>query len=150
MIDIMERKFLYLIENIMTKILRISGSGNGCHISCLHTEKQCQHCHDHQDNSSLYDVIHISLCDSHINDLCHLKRDQHFHKNFQNYKKRCHDRLLFVFSDRFQQCFVHRYLLLFIFLSHNFLLFSCFLIYLLSFLLFLLLPPFLLRQGSDT
>ena len=107
MVNIFEGKILYLVENIMTKIFCISGSCHSRHISCLHTKKQSKHRHNHKNHSTLYNISQITICNTHINDLCHFQRNEHFHQYLKNYKNRCQYRLFPVFPNRFKKCLIH-------------------------------------------
>ena len=88
MVNVFERKILHLIENIMAKIFRITSSRYGCHITGLHTKKQCQHRHCNKNYSALYNITKITIGYSNIYDLCHFQRNENLHHDLQNYEKR--------------------------------------------------------------
>ena len=87
MVNIFEGKVLHLIKNIMTEVLCISCTCHRRHISRLHTEIKCKHCHNYKDHSPLHNISQISVCNSHVNDLCHFQRNEHFHQYLQDYQQ---------------------------------------------------------------
>ena len=100
MIDVSKGKILDLVKNVMTEIFCISRRCHSGELPRLRSEKQCQHGHHDQKKAQLYDISHIAVCDAHIDDIRHQKRDQHFQQHFQHDKHRRQYRLALVFPDR--------------------------------------------------
>ena len=83
MVDISKREILYPIKNIMAQILCIPGGCDRAHLPRLRAEYQRQHSHENKQEADLDDVAHVAVGNAHVDDLCHQKRDQHFHEHFK-------------------------------------------------------------------
>ena len=86
MIDILKRKFLYLIKNIMSQIFCVAGCCHCRHFSCDHAKPQSQHSHDHKDQPALDNVVDIPFGNANVNDLCHFHGNENLHQYLKDYK----------------------------------------------------------------
>ena len=98
MVNILKRKVLYFIKNIVAQILRITCSRLRRKFSGHRTEKQSKHGYNrHQDTHSDH-IAEILSLNSDINDIRHLEGNNYFHQNLKNDEQRCQYCLLFIFT----------------------------------------------------
>ena len=86
MVDVFKGKLLNLVKYVMPQVLCVSCASSGRIGSGFYAEPERQHCHDDQNDPHLDNVRKIPVLDPNIDNLCHLKRNQHFHEDFQNDK----------------------------------------------------------------